>query len=409
MRRWVVRGGLVAAGVIVVPVLAFAVYVEIDGIPRYPARAVDLRAEATPQRLARGKKLATMLCAGCHLDDQIQALTGKEMTEAPKQFGTIFSRNITRDPTYGIGGWTDGQIAFLLRTGVTRDGRYLPPYMAKLPNMSDEDLASIIAFLRSDDPWVAPRAVPNRLTRPSFLTKALAHGPFRPLPYPSRPIPAPDRRDPVAHGRYLVVNLECFTCHSADFTKLDMLEPEKSAGYLTGGNRLNDANGRAIYAPNLTFDEETGIGRYTREQFRRTLRTSIRPDGKPLQFPMVRYPELEDAEVDAIFAYLGSLPRVRKARKATEPPPPNAGGTPMSEGKQLYQKYACQACHGDSGDGICSLRQANRKYPDDAALEAFIKAPQDRVPGSRMPRWGGVIKDEEFAPLLHYVRSLAER
>ena len=47
-----------------------------------------------------------MLCAGCHLDPVTQKLTGKQMVDAPHEFGRIFSKNITRHPTKGIGGWT---------------------------------------------------------------------------------------------------------------------------------------------------------------------------------------------------------------------------------------------------------------------------------------------------------------
>src|SRR5678815_2617411 len=37
-------------------------------------------------------------------------------------------------------------------SGVAKDGRYTPPWMVKLPLLSDEDLKDVIAFLRSDDP-----------------------------------------------------------------------------------------------------------------------------------------------------------------------------------------------------------------------------------------------------------------
>jgi mono/diheme cytochrome c family protein len=408
VRRKVVWVGVVVVGVLLVPVLGFGVYVAIDGIPRYPVQHVVLRAEPTPERLARGKKLASMLCAGCHMDYQLGALTGKQMVDAPAQFGVIYSRNITQHPVKGIGAWSDGEIAYLLRTGIARDGRYLPPYMPKLAHMSDEDLLSIIAWLRSDDAWVAARDVENRPTRPSLLTKALAHGPFKPLPYPKAPIPPPDRNDPVAHGRYLVASLDCYGCHSADFTKMNVLEPEKSLGYMGGGNRLNDSNGRAIYSANLTFDEQFGIGRLSKAQFRRAVRDGFRPDGTPLQYPMTHYGELDDQEADAIYAYLGTLPKIHKPRKATEQPPPYAGGSEMSEGKRIYQKYACQACHGDTGDGVCNLRQAAKKYPTDAALRAFIERPQAQVPGSRMPRWEGVIQEAEYPLLLDYLRTLQQ-
>lgn len=70
--------------------------------------------------------------------------------------GKIYSQNITQDSTYGIGNWTDAELLYLLRTGIKKDGQYIPPYMAKLTVTSDQDINAIISFLRSDDPWWLP-------------------------------------------------------------------------------------------------------------------------------------------------------------------------------------------------------------------------------------------------------------
>src|SRR6478672_9085483 len=136
--------------------------------------------------------------------------------------------------------------------------------MVKLPNLSDEDLFSIIAFLRSDDPLVYAADVdPPGTTTPSFLTKFLSHVAFKPLPYPSQPIQAPAATDKIARGRYLVAGLDCFPCHSADFKTMNVLAPEKSPGYMGGGNLVNDLRGKPIYSANLTSDVETGIGKWS--------------------------------------------------------------------------------------------------------------------------------------------------
>src|SRR5262245_63862869 len=131
-----------------------------------------------------------MLCAGCHMNVQTGKLSGADM-KIDDPFGKIYSYNITQHPTKGIGAWTDGEIAFLLRTGIARDGRYTPPWMVKLPHMSDEDLRDVIAFLRSDDPLVRPVHVPDRPPQPSFFTKLLTRVAFRPLPWPEGPVEAP--------------------------------------------------------------------------------------------------------------------------------------------------------------------------------------------------------------------------
>ena len=60
-------------------------------------------------------------------------------------------RNITPDKETGIGNWTDNQIATALTTGTRPDGRQLAPIMpyASFTDMTKEDLAAMIAFLRS--------------------------------------------------------------------------------------------------------------------------------------------------------------------------------------------------------------------------------------------------------------------
>src|SRR5215469_412746 len=199
MRRVLKILGVVVAALVVV-VGGFLLYVQIDGIPRYPVEKVTFTATASPERLARGKELVGALCASCHMDPTSRQLTGKHMVDAPAEFGVIYSVNITKHPTKGIGSWTDAELAYLLRTGVKRDGQYTPPWMVKLPHMSDEDLASIIVFLHSDDPMVqASDRDPPGITRPSFLTKLLSHVAFRKLPYPDHPIVAPPVTDRVAH------------------------------------------------------------------------------------------------------------------------------------------------------------------------------------------------------------------
>jgi len=236
----------VVAGIVAVLVLAVAgtlLYINWSGIPTYPPGKVDLKVEVTPERVAGGRRTVQLLCASCHLDNDTGTLAGKPMPDVPAQFGSAHSANITQDEETGIGSWTDGEIAYLLRTGVRRDGRYTPPWMVKLAKISDEDLKDIIAFLRSDDPLVRPVKAKRPLSKHSLLTKVLSRVVFKPLPYPTAPIPAPDMTDKVAYGKYLVqARALCFPCHSADFAKIDDFTPERSAGYLGGGNAMPDMN-----------------------------------------------------------------------------------------------------------------------------------------------------------------------
>jgi mono/diheme cytochrome c family protein len=393
----------VAVGAVVVLVAVAAAYVTVAPLPRYPVVKVDFPVEVTPERVARGKRSVEMLCAACHMDSATGALTGKRMPDLPKQFGESWSRNITAHPVNGIGSWTNGEIAYLLRTGIARDGRYTPPWMVKLPNASDEDLRDIIAFLRSDDPLVQARDVDDHESRPSFLTKVLCRAAFKPFPYPAREIEAPAPGDKLAYGRYLVNSrLLCYACHSADFATNDDLHPERSPGYLGGGNAMPDLGGKLVPTANLTPDGETGIGRWTGEDFRRALKEGIRTDNRPLRYPMVPYRPLADEEVDAIFLYLRSVPPIRN-----KVAPPEAYVVTGDRGKQVYYAYGCNGCHGDTGQGQYDLCNGPAKYPTDDELIAWIKHPERLRPGIAMPTWDGVVKEEEYPPLAAYVRSLA--
>jgi len=388
---------------LIVSIAVMAAYVAATPIPSYAIQKVDFPVEVTPERIARGKRSIEMLCAGCHMDSATGGLTGKRMPDLPTQFGEAWSRNITAHPVKGIGAWTNGEIVYLLRTGISRDGRYTPPWMVKLPNASDEDLRDIVAFLRSDDPMVKAQAVDNHDSRPSFLTKALCRAAFKPFPYPAAEKTAPPPSDAVAYGRYLVNDrLLCFSCHSADFATNDEKDPEKSAGYLGGGNAMPDIGGKLVHTSNLTPDAETGIGRWSAEDFRRALQDGIRPDKRPLRYPMVPYRPLADEEADAIFAFLRTVPAISNRVK-----PPETYVVTGDRGKQVYYAYGCNGCHGDSGLGQYDLRKGPAKYPTDDELIAWIKHPERLRPGIAMPTWDGVIHEDEYPPLVAHVRSLA--
>ncbi len=287
-------------------------FIEMRGIPSYEVKKITFKAEETPARLERGKKLVLLLCANCHKSSVTGKLTGEQMLDAPHEFGKIFSQNITQDKTYCIGTWTDGELLYLLRTGIKRDGKFAPPYMAKLPNMADEDITSIIAFLRSNDALVTASATPDQPCEPAFLTKFLCLVAWKPLPMPEHKIELPDTAKPIELGKYLVHNLECFNCHSASFKTNNLLEPEKSDGYLGGGNETLNKEGKVIVTQNLTPDKATGIGEWSEEKFVNAVKSGIVINQPALRYPMVPYVYLRDDEAKTIYAYLRTVPPIVK-------------------------------------------------------------------------------------------------
>jgi hypothetical protein len=238
---------LVIIIIIVVAAGAMALYISQRSIPKYAVHKIDIKVESTPSRVAQGQKLASMLCRSCHYNPKTDEFTGRELTEAP-QFGKIYSANSTHDPTIGIGNWSDGDLIYFIRTGIKPDGQYVPPYMPKLIHISNEDLYSIIAFLRSDNPWLKSNTEHMPASKPGFLTKFLVTiGAMKPFDFPSHVIPGPDTTNKVAMGRYIALyQMECYSCHSKSFAKNNYDEPEKSPGFFGGGNKMYDMDGKEI-------------------------------------------------------------------------------------------------------------------------------------------------------------------
>ena len=135
---------------------------------------------------------------------------------------------------------------------------------------------------------------------------------MKPAPYPTQPVPVPPAGDAVALGKYLVMGkLDCYSCHSPSFMDINEDDPEKTPGYLSGGNELQDADGQPILSRNLTPDKATGLGNWTEEQFVKAIKTGIRPTGPALRFPMVPFTALTDEEAKAIWAYLQTVPAIK--------------------------------------------------------------------------------------------------
>jgi len=301
---------LLLVGAVVVLAGIGALYISFHKLPDYTPEKKDIAVAVTPERVVQGAKLASMLCSNCHYNDQTKKFSGRELTEV-HQFGHVYSQNITQNATAGIANWTDGELVYFIRTGIRKDGRYVPPYMPKLVHISDEDLYSIIAFLRSGNGWVQPDTTRQPATTASFLTKfLLTINAFKPFPYPDHKIEGPDTTNQVKWGQYIALyQLECYACHSQDFSKNDYFTPEKSPGFFGGGNKMFDKEGHEMTTLNITMDPATGIGKWSEDEFVKAVRFGQVPDNQPaLRYPMIAFANLTEAEAKAIFAYLKTVP-----------------------------------------------------------------------------------------------------
>jgi len=106
----------------------------------------------------------------------------------------------------------------------------------------------------------------------------------------------------IAHGRYLTAAADCAACHTA-----------AGGAPFAGGVPLASPFG-TLHGTNITADPETGIGRYTADDFFRALTHGEARDGRQLYpaMPYVSYRTMTRADSDAIYAYLMKLPPVRQ-------------------------------------------------------------------------------------------------
>ena len=265
------------------------------------------------QAFERGKNLAFNICAGCHYDPKPGKFIGRSLNDLPKIAGHLYSANLTQSKTNGRPTqYTDAELFYLLKTGISKSGEFMP-YMMR-PMMADEDINDIIVYLRSSDDAVAAADTTVGKTHINFIGKAGVRFATRPQPY-NKGVNRPDENDPVVYGRYLVAIIGCYHCHSKKVLGLDYFDPEKTKGYLQGGIKLKDPEGKRLYGPNLTPDKETGIGNFTEEDFKKAVREGITPSGRKLSPPMGKFKSLTDKQVNAIYTYLQSLKPVHHVIK----------------------------------------------------------------------------------------------
>jgi mono/diheme cytochrome c family protein len=87
----------------------------------------------------------------------------------------------------------------------------------------------------------------------------------------------------------------------------------------SGGRAMPTPFGN-LYVPNITPDDETGIGKWNADEFYRMMHTGISRDGTMLYpaMPFAAYTQVTRADSDAIFAYLMSVPPVRQENRKHE-------------------------------------------------------------------------------------------
>lgn len=290
------KKGLITTGIILAGISIIGCKTHFD------TTTSDYKAVVNSQNVEHGKALTFTICGGCHYSHDTKKFTGNPIPDVPGIAGKVYSANLTHSATHGVTiKYSDAEIRYLLKTGVAKDGRFLA-YMLR-PNIADEDVNDIIAFLRSNDPAVAASDHIAGTTHYTLIGKAYNAFSANPAPYRvnvKRPA------DQIALGRYLVDNVGCYHCHSKSLRSLNSVNPEQTKGYLAGGAKFKSENGSEVTASNITPDKNTGIGNYSKEDFLKAVKHDKAPY-RTLKPPMDKFEYLTDTEVNAIYAYIMTL------------------------------------------------------------------------------------------------------
>lgn len=115
--------------------------------------------------------------------------------------------------------------------------------------------------------------------------------------------------DPVARGKYLATIAGCLECHTP-FGPNNQIDVSRA---FAGGQLFDLGPLGKVYSKNLTPDAETGIGSWTDDEIKIAIRTGVERDGTHI-FPVMPYltfNNMADADIDAIVAYLRTVPAIR--------------------------------------------------------------------------------------------------
>jgi mono/diheme cytochrome c family protein len=348
-----------------------------------------------------GRVVAQGDCMVCHTAAAGAPYAGGLPLRTP--FGTIYTTNITPEPSTGIGNWSLAAFTRALRHGVSRDGHLLYPAFPYIhyTRMSTADINDAYAYLMTRTPVMA-KTPDNDLLLPLRFRPMLAGWNLLYL----RPGPVAEDQTQSAEwnrGRYLVDGAgHCASCHSA----LGLIGGERSPAF-SGGN-IDGWDAPALSA--LLQAPKP----WNREQLALYLRHGWSPEHGAAAGPMApvahslsRVPE---ADTNAIATYIMSLQAPVKQHAAVVALPDAAR---LQQGAVLFAG-ACAGCHGAaapmmSSGGRPSLALSSAvtgEQPDNLIQIVLNGVPWSHPQQSTfMPSFAASLTDAQIASIAAYVRA----
>jgi len=260
-------------------------------------------ASAQSALVKRGDYLVNgiLTCGNCHTpkgpkgDIMEKAFSGGLSWDEPPF--KVTAPNITPDPETGIGKWSDADIKKALRKGIEPDGTQLAMVMPSdfYEIMTERDLDAVVAYLRTLKP------IKNKVPEPIYKMEQVHH----PFPGGEKPYTEAMMSDKVKKGFYLATIAHCMECH----TPMGPRGREFATRLGTGGFKFPGPWGVSV-SRNITQSKTKGIGAWTDAEIKRAITKGVSRDGSKLKPPMAfhSYAMMTDADLDAIIAYLRTVP-----------------------------------------------------------------------------------------------------
>ena len=212
------------------------------------------------------------------------------------------------------------------------------------------------------------------------------------------PVALRNDADSIARGRYIFMSRGCTECHGVDGA---------------GKTLADDGKGMLLHAPNITPVPGGVVANYTADDWTRTIRHGVKPNGQPaIIMPSEDYARLNDNDLASIVAFMRQMPakpgpgttvQITMPMKAlyafgvikdaaeridhTLPPPPVMPDA-ATAAHGAYVVNTCIGCHGANLSGG-KIPGAPPDWPAAANL-----TPGD---GSAMPRYADA---ESFKAML---------
>jgi mono/diheme cytochrome c family protein len=307
---------------LVVAVVVLAVYVARNWNRTWDVPEPDLHASADPAVIARGEYFVygPAHCVVCHAGSVEQFERFVEDGTPPTlagghglllgPLGTLYPKNLTPDRETGIGRYTDGQIARMMRHGVRPDGQASIPLLMPFGNMSDGDVVAVISFLRSL-PAVRQEIPQNEWTTFGKVMRTFVSA-ARPNLDVHPPKDAPPQEPTPARGEYLVRSVaDCGGCHSP----LDQATGAPTGPEFSGAASPMEPlplkgvdTSRWFMPPNITPLEKSAFSKFPdRATFVARFKNGGRQhDGSPM--PWEAFKRMTPEDLGAIYEFLRTVP-----------------------------------------------------------------------------------------------------